>query len=169
MTDEEIIRELSAMSVKQIRNIQKRYEKMFPADKHFLTMCTMVIAEKEEQQNRSEFIKLVMEEKQKCPGQCCNTVTGQWNPSTRIKPGFLCIIAEYRQEGKKIMDYKAIMEIMEQEQENQPMASEETQNAYSALDDAINVYAEAVQKDAFYLWLHNSNEADEGGQIDEED
>ena len=49
MTDEEIIRELSAMSVKQIRNIQKRYEKMFPADKHFLTMCTMVIAEKEEQ------------------------------------------------------------------------------------------------------------------------
>ena len=42
------------------------------------------------------------------------------------------------------MDYKAIMEIMEQEQENQPMASEETQNAYSALDDAINVYAEAV-------------------------
>ena len=36
------------------------------------------------------------------------------------------------------MDYKAIMEIMEQEQENQPMASEETQNAYSALDDAIN-------------------------------
>ena len=37
------------------------------------------------------------------------------------------------------MDYKAIMEIMEQEQENQP------------LDDAINVYAEAVQKDAFYF------------------
>lgn len=31
------------------------------------------------------------------------------------------------------------------------MASEETQNAYSALDDAINVYAEAVQKDAFYF------------------
>ena len=49
------------------------------------------------------------------------------------------------------MDYKAIMEIMEQEQENQPMASEETQNAYSALDDAINVYAEAVQKDAFFF------------------
>ena len=40
---------------------------------------------------------------------------------------------------------------MDQEQEKQPMASEETQNAYSALDDAINAYAEAVQKDAFYF------------------
>lgn len=48
------------------------------------------------------------------------------------------------------MDYKAIMEIMEKEQGNQPMASEETRNAYSALDDAINAYTEAVQKDAFY-------------------
>ena len=132
MTDEEIARELSSMSADQVRNIQKQYGKMFPEDKHFLTMCTIA-------------------RKEKRPGQCGNTVTGQWNPSTRIKPGFLCIIAEYRQEGKKIMDYKAIMEIMEQEQENQPMASEETQNAYSALDDAINVYAEAVQKDAFYF------------------
>ena len=119
---------------------------MFPADKHFLTMCTMVIAEKEEQQNRSEFVKLVMEEKKNAPDSAATPSQGNGT-----RPGFLCIIAEYRQEGKKIMDYKAIMEIMEQEQENQPMASEETQNAYSALDDAINVYAEAVQKDAFYF------------------
>lgn len=67
MTDEELIKELSAMSVNQVRNIQKKYEKLFPADKHFLTMCTMVIAEKEEQQSRSEFVKLVMEEKKSAP------------------------------------------------------------------------------------------------------
>ena len=66
------------------------------------------------------------------------------------------------------MDYKAIMEIMEQEQENQPMASEETQNAYSALDDAITFMQKRYRR-CFLLWLHNSNEADEGGQIDEED
>ncbi|HCW40033.1 MAG TPA: hypothetical protein DGE56_04520 [Lachnospiraceae bacterium] len=76
MTDEEIIRELSAMSVKQIRNIQKRYEKIFPADKHFLTMCTMVIAEKEEQQNRSEFVKLVMEEKKNAPDSAATPSQG---------------------------------------------------------------------------------------------
>ena len=73
MTDEEIIRELSAMSVKRIRNIQKRYEKMFPADKHFLTM---VIAEKEEQQNRSEFVKLVMEEKKNAPDSAATPSQG---------------------------------------------------------------------------------------------
>ncbi len=49
------------------------------------------------------------------------------------------------------MNYEAVIKIMDQEQEKQPMASEETQNAYSALDDAINAYAEAVQKDAFYF------------------
>lgn len=43
MTDEEIARELSSMSADQVRNIQKQYGKMFPEDKHFLTMCTIAI------------------------------------------------------------------------------------------------------------------------------
>lgn len=46
MTDEEIARELSSMSADQVRNIQKQYGKMFPEDKHFLTMCTIAIAER---------------------------------------------------------------------------------------------------------------------------
>ena len=61
MTDEEIARELSSMSADQVRNIQKQYGKMFPEDKHFLTMCTIAIAEKEEEKNRSEFVKLLLE------------------------------------------------------------------------------------------------------------
>lgn len=48
-------------------------------------------------------------------------------------------------------NYKKIMEIKDLECENQPDASEETRNTYSALDDALNGYINAVQNDAFYF------------------
>ena len=34
--------------------------------------------------------------------------------------------------------------------DNQPMASQRTRDGYSALHDAIDEYANAVQEDAFY-------------------
>ena len=48
-------------------------------------------------------------------------------------------------------DYEKIIEIKDQECENCPKASEETRNTYSALDDALNDYINAVQNDAFYF------------------
>lgn len=50
-----------------------------------------------------------------------------------------------------MLNYEAILNIMGEELENQPCASEETINTRSALDDALDAYIEAVQKDAFYL------------------
>ena len=76
MTDEEIARELSSMSADQVRNIQKQYGKMFPEDKHFLTMCTIAIAEKEEEKNRSEFVKLLLEEKKNAPDSAATPAQG---------------------------------------------------------------------------------------------
>ena len=43
-----------------------------------------------------------------------------------------------------------ILEIMENDMENQPMASERTRAGYSTLQDAIEKYCSAVQEDAFY-------------------
>ena len=76
MTDEEIARELSSMSADQVRNIQKQYGKMFHEDKHFLTMCTIAIAEKEEEKNRSEFVKLLLEEKKNAPDSAATPSQG---------------------------------------------------------------------------------------------
>lgn len=61
------------------------------------------------------------------------------------------------------MDYKAIMEIMDQELDNQPMASEETRNTYSALNEAIENYVYATQKDAFYFGYITGMRRMEGG------
>lgn len=49
------------------------------------------------------------------------------------------------------MEREEIIKIMENEADNQPMASERTQAAYSALDDALNEYVNAIQEDAFYF------------------
>lgn len=43
-----------------------------------------------------------------------------------------------------------IVELMSSEMDNQPMASQRTRDGYSALHDAIDEYANAVQEDAFY-------------------
>ena len=59
MTDEEIARELSSMSADQVRNIQKQYGKMFPEDK-----------------NRSEFVKLLLEEKKNAPDSAATPSQG---------------------------------------------------------------------------------------------
>lgn len=42
------------------------------------------------------------------------------------------------------MEREEIIKIMENEADNQPMASERTQAAYSALDDALNEYVNAI-------------------------
>jgi hypothetical protein len=49
------------------------------------------------------------------------------------------------------MEREEIIKIMENEADNQPMASKRTQAAYSALDDALNEYVNAIQEDAFYF------------------
>ena len=49
------------------------------------------------------------------------------------------------------MEREEIIKIMENEADNQPMASERTQAAYSTLDDALNEYVNAIQEDAFYF------------------
>lgn len=49
------------------------------------------------------------------------------------------------------MEREEIIKIMENEADNQLMASERTQAAYSALDDALNEYINAIQEDAFYF------------------
>lgn len=46
--------------------------------------------------------------------------------------------------------YEKILEIMENERENQPMASQRTKDGYSGVQDAIEEYASGVQEDAFY-------------------
>ena len=47
------------------------------------------------------------------------------------------------------MERDEIIKIMENELGNQPMASQRTRDAYSALDDALNEYVNAIQEDAF--------------------
>ena len=47
------------------------------------------------------------------------------------------------------MEREDIVKIMENELNNQPMASQRTRDAYSALDDALNEYVNAIQEDAF--------------------
>lgn len=92
MTDEEIARELSSMSADQVRNIQKQYGKMFPEDKHFLTMCTIAIAEKEEEKNRSEFVKLLLEEKKNAPDSellIAKSRMCRWNTKTAKVKGWI--------------------------------------------------------------------------------
>lgn len=49
------------------------------------------------------------------------------------------------------MEYNEIIEIMDQERESQPMASEEVRSTYSVLYDALDAYITAVQKDSFYF------------------
>ena len=46
--------------------------------------------------------------------------------------------------------YEKILEIMENERENQPMASQRTKDGYSGFQDAIEEYVNGVQEDAFY-------------------
>ena len=46
--------------------------------------------------------------------------------------------------------YEKILEIMENERENQPMASQRTKDGYSGFQDAIEEYVSGVQEDAFY-------------------
>ena len=48
------------------------------------------------------------------------------------------------------MDYEKIIERMEKDLDSQPMASQRTRDARTALDDAIEECIEAVQQDAFY-------------------
>lgn len=48
------------------------------------------------------------------------------------------------------MKYEKIIEMMEKELDSQPMASQRTRDARTALDDAIEECIEAVQQDAFY-------------------
>ncbi len=49
-----------------------------------------------------------------------------------------------------LKEREKILEIMENEMEHQPMASERTRDGYSTLQDAIEEYCSAVQEDAFY-------------------
>lgn len=53
--------------------------------------------------------------------------------------------------GRAVLkEREKILEIMENEMEHQPMASERTRDGYSTLQDAIEEYCSAVQEDAFY-------------------
>ncbi len=49
-----------------------------------------------------------------------------------------------------LKEREKIIELMSSEMDNQPMASQRTRDGYSALHDAIDEYANAVQEDAFY-------------------
>lgn len=51
-----------------------------------------------------------------------------------------------------IADRKEILEIMYDELDNQPMASQKVKDAYDSLNDSIDTYVNAVQEDAFYFW-----------------
>ena len=46
---------------------------------------------------------------------------------------------------------KAIIDIMYDELENQPMASQKVKDKYSSLSDIFDEYVNAVQEDAFYF------------------
>lgn len=48
-------------------------------------------------------------------------------------------------------DRKAIIDIMYDELENQPMASQKVKDKYSSLSDIFDEYVNAVQEDAFYF------------------
>lgn len=48
-------------------------------------------------------------------------------------------------------DRKAIIDIMYDELENQPMASQKVKDKYSCLSDIFDEYVNAVQEDAFYF------------------
>ena len=48
-------------------------------------------------------------------------------------------------------DRKAIIDIMHDELENQPMASQKVKDKYSSLSDIFDEYVNAVQEDAFYF------------------
>ena len=53
--------------------------------------------------------------------------------------------------GRAVLkEREKILEIMENEREHQPMASERTRDGYSTLQDAIEEYCIAVQENAFY-------------------
>lgn len=49
-----------------------------------------------------------------------------------------------------LKEREKILKIMIDTMDNQPMASQRTRDGYSALHDAIDEYANAVQEDAFY-------------------
>ena len=51
------------------------------------------------------------------------------------------------------MERNEIIKIMENELGNQPMASQRTRDAYSALDDALNEYINAIQEDDFFFFF----------------
>lgn len=48
------------------------------------------------------------------------------------------------------MECEKVLKIMDAELENQTMASQRVRDAYSALQDTIDEYVNAVQEDTFY-------------------
>lgn len=73
------------------------------------------------------------------------------NPSTQLKVWLHLHCSRFRQKGKGInMECEKVLKIMDAELENQTMASQRVRDAYSALQDTIDEYVNAVQEDTFY-------------------
>lgn len=72
------------------------------------------------------------------------------NPTIHTKDRLHLHCSRFRQKEED-MTREEIDKIMENELDNQPMASDRVKKAYSALDDAVEEYTCATQEDAFYF------------------